>query len=57
MEWSTEKDIRLFIVDWLLPEKELAKKIVPLYRELRHKKQDAWVAIEQDCQELLAHCG
>jgi DNA-binding transcriptional regulator YiaG len=57
MEWSTEKDIRLFTMDQLLPEKELAKKIVTLYRELNQKRNDEPVPLEQDCQELLAHCG
>ena len=56
MEWSTEKDIRLFTVDQLLPEKELAKIILPLYRALREKKQDEPIPIEQDCNELLAPC-
>lgn len=54
MEWSTEKDIRLFIIDQLLPEEELAKKIVSLYRELSQKKTDEQVPVEQDCQEMLA---
>lgn len=54
MEWSTEKDIRLFIADRLLPEEELEKKIIPLYRELREKKQDEQLPVEQDCQELQA---
>jgi len=56
MDWSTEKDIRLFTVDRLLPEKELARKIVLLYRELSHKRNGEQVPLEQDCQELLAHC-
>lgn len=57
MDWSTEKDIRLYTVDQLLPEEELAKKIVPLYRELSRKKNDDQAPLEQDCQELLAYCG
>jgi hypothetical protein len=57
MDWSTEKDIRLFIVDRLLPDEELEKKIVPLYRELRQKMNDEQFPIEQDCRDLLASCG
>ncbi len=57
MDWTTEKDIRLFVLDRLLPEKELAKKIVPLYRDLRRKKRDAAIPVEQDCSEFMAQAG
>ncbi|MCE5228973.1 hypothetical protein LLG95_05175 [bacterium] len=57
MDWSTEKDVRLFALDRLLPEKELARRIVPLYRDLRKKKQDGPIPVEQDCNELMAQAG
>ncbi len=57
MDWSTKKDIRLFILDQLLPEEELAQEIVPLYRAPRKKRNGDQMPVEQDCQQLLAHCG
>lgn len=53
MDWATEKDIRLFIVDHLdWPEEKLGIEMLTLYRELRKELTPKLIPIEQDCQAI-----
>lgn len=57
MNWSTEKDIRLFVADRILSADKSAEEFFSLYRDLCHKKEDRPVPIEPDYHSQLAPCG